>query len=95
MRKWWRSLFTEKALLRAENRRLRESNFAVEEELQQLRCEIRGAVNTALAQAGCTPLPGAELVKTPAVPRMRKLTLQQRQRMYALETMPKQAKTVQ
>jgi hypothetical protein len=90
MRKWLRNLLTSKrtALLEAENMRLRETNLALEAELEQSRKETRAAVNTLLSQAGVTPLPPAEEVKT-YPERMRRLTWQQRQRLHALETASK------
>lgn len=89
IKQFWRNLVAEKALLKAENKRLRETNFALEEENEQLRKDLRGSLNTLLSQAGVQPLPDAEQVKTPTG-RMRHLTLQQRQRLYAIQTTPKQ-----
>jgi hypothetical protein len=88
---WLRNLFTSKrtALLEAEVERLRETNAALESELDQSRKETRAAVNNALSQAGVAPLPPHEETKTPTQ-RMRRLTLQQQQRMYAVDTAPKQ-----
>jgi len=84
---FWQRITTppELFLLRAENRRLKETNLALEDENAELRRDIRGAVNTALSQAGAQPLPGAEEVKAPTG-RMRNLTHQQAQRLYALRT---------
>ena|ERR1700758_3201401 len=89
MTNWLRNLFTSKrtALLEAENLRLRETNLALEAELEQSRKETRAAVNTLLSQAGVAPLPPAEEVKT-HTERMRRLTWQQQQRLHALKTMP-------
>jgi hypothetical protein len=90
---FWRSLFTstETALLRAENKRLKETNFALEDENEQLRKELRGTVNTVLSQAGVAPLPPHEEVKAPVRKMtMRRLTFQQRQRLYAAVTAPKE-----
>jgi hypothetical protein len=89
MRSWLRNLFTSKrtALLEAEVSRLRETNLALEAELEQSRKETRAAVNTLLSQAGVTPLPPAEEVKT-YPERMRRLTWQQKQRVYAERTRP-------
>lgn len=91
MRNWLHNLLTSKrtALLEAENGRLRETNAALEAELEQSRKETRAAVNTLLSQAGVTPLPPAEEVKTPTQ-RMRRLTLQQQQRLYAVTTAKEQ-----
>jgi hypothetical protein len=88
---WLRNLFTSKrtALLEAEVSRLRETNLALEAELEQSRKETRAAVNTLLSQAGVAPLPPAEEVKT-QTQRMRRLTFQQKQRLYAVETQPKE-----
>lgn len=69
--------------------RLRETNLALEAELEQSRKETRAAVNTLLSQAGVTPLPPAEEVKT-HTERMRRLTWQQQQRLHAIATAPKQ-----
>ena len=90
MRNWLRNLLTSKrtALLEAENARLRETNLALEVELDQSRGEVRAAINNSLSQAGVSPLPPHEEVKT-EVPRMRRLTNQQRQRIYAVQTAPK------
>jgi hypothetical protein len=90
MRSWLRNLVTSKrtALLEAEVSRLRETNLALEAELDQSRKETRAAVNTLLSQAGVAPLPPAEEVKTPTE-RMRRLTFQQRQRLHAIATAPK------
>ncbi len=89
---WLRDLFTSKrtALLEAEVSRLRETNLALEAELDQSRRETRAAVNTLLSQAGVAPLPPAEEVKTPTE-RMRRLSFQQKQRMYAVKTAPFEA----
>lgn len=91
LKKLWRDWTTSKemALLQAENKRLKESNFILEDENERLRNELRGAVNTLLSQAGVAPLPGVEEVKT-VTPRIRRMSWQQRQRMYAVETMPKE-----
>ena len=90
--KWIRNFFTSKrtALLEAENVRLRETNLALESELEESRKETRAAVNTLLSQAGVTPLPPAEEVKT-HTERIRRLTYQQKQRLYAVQTAPKEA----
>jgi TPP-dependent pyruvate/acetoin dehydrogenase alpha subunit len=88
--KQWRAFWVspETLLLRAENRRLKETNLALEEELEQSRKELRAAVNNLLSHAGAAPLPGAEEVKAPTG-RIRHLTWQQRQRLYAVQTAPK------
>lgn len=90
LRNFWRRLTTstETALLRQENRQYKETNFVLEEELAQARKEIRALENTALAQAGATPLPPHDEI-VPVVKRIRHLTHQQRQRMYAIATVPK------
>jgi hypothetical protein len=86
---FWRRITTstEVALLRAENKRLREANFVLEEEIDAARKELRAAVNNLLSQAGVAPLPPNEEIKPPAH-RHRNLTLQQRQRLYAVATTP-------
>jgi hypothetical protein len=89
--KWWRDLWTstETALLRAENKRLRETCLVLEDESEALRKDLRSAVNNLLSEAGATPLPPHENVK-PAERKMahRRLSWQQKQRIYALETKP-------
>lgn len=90
--KLWQSFWTSKqtALLRAENTRLRETAFALQDENERLQAELRAAVNNLLAQAGAAPLPPHEDVKPPVRKlAMRRLTFQQRQRLYAVATMPK------
>jgi hypothetical protein len=86
---FWRRITTstEVALLRAENKRLRESNFVLEEEIAEAHKELRAAVNNLLSQAGVAPLPPNEEIKAPAH-RTRHLTHQQRQRLYAIKTTP-------
>ncbi len=90
LKTFWRKLTTstEVALLKNENRRLRETNFALEEELEQARKELRAAVNNLLSHSGASPLPGSEEVKRPTG-RIRHLTHQQQQRLYAIQTAPK------
>jgi hypothetical protein len=93
LKNWWRLITTstELALVKAENRRLRESNLALEDELENSRAELRAAVNNLLSQAGVAPLPPHEEIKPPAN-RMRRLTLGQRQRLYAIATTPAEPK---
>lgn len=87
---WQRFTGTRLALIEAENKRLRETNFALEDLLEQRDKELRAAINTSLAQAGVAPLPPHEEVKPPVRKMtMRRLTWQQRQRLYAVATMPK------
>ena len=87
LRSFWQRITTppELFLLRAENRRLKDTNLALEEENTEIKRDLRGAINTTLAQAGAQPLPGAEEVKPPTN-RMRNLSHQQAQRLYALRT---------
>jgi hypothetical protein len=81
---------TKLALARAENARLRQSHAALERELEDTRKDLRAAVNNLLSQAGAPPLPPHEEIKPPAnMPR--RLSHHQRQRLYALATMPKPA----
>src|SRR6266702_2604108 len=90
LQSWWRGLWTstETALLRAENRRLKETCLALEEENEALKTDLRSAVNNLLAEAGATPLPPHEAVKPDTKPRLRRLSWQQQQRMHAFETKP-------
>lgn len=90
LRELWRKWTTssELALLKAENRRLKEANFALEEELGDTKKELRAAVNNLLSHAGVAPLPPHEETPPPRN-RMRNLTLQQRQRLYAVATAAK------
>ena len=90
-RKFWQSLWTssETLLLRAENKRLRETCLAIEDENEALKKDLRAAVNNLLSEAGAAPLPADETVK-PAERKLthRRLSWQQRQRVYARETTP-------
>lgn len=92
LRKLWRRFAgTDAALLRAENKRLGEANFALEDDNEDLRKELRAAVNTVLSQAGVAPLPPHEDLNPPIRKmRMRRLTWQQKQRLYAAATAPKE-----
>ncbi len=89
--KWWRDLWTstETALLRAENKRLRETCLVLEDEVETLKKDLRAAVNNLLTEAGATPLPGNESVKAPERKMVhRHLSWQQQQRIYAFDTKP-------
>ena len=79
---WWRNLWTSKetALLRAENERLAETNAVLEEELASARGEIRGLVNSALSQAGVTPLPPVNEAPMKPIQRVRHFTPTQKRR---------------
>lgn len=91
LKQLWRNLTTstEFALVKAENRRLLNTNLALEEELAQAQKELRAAVNNLLTHAGAAPLPGAEEVKPPSG-RIRNLSWQQQQRIHAVKTQAEQ-----
>ena len=89
LRTLWGRLFIEAALLRAENKRLRETCLVLEDENAELKKDLRAAVNNLLSEAGATPLPSHEELKPPSRKMAnRRLTWQQRQRIYAQETAP-------
>ena len=91
LNKFWQSLWTssEALLLRAENKRLRETCLVLEDENEGLKKDLRAAVNNLLSEAGAAPLPTDETVK-PAERKLshRRLSFQQRQRLYVRETTP-------
>lgn len=95
LKQLWRTCTTstELALAKAENRRLKETNFALEEELGQARKELRAAVNNLLSQGGVAPLPPDEEIKPPTG-RIRHLTHQQAQRLYAVRTGEQRAREI-
>jgi hypothetical protein len=70
-------------------RELEETNAVLELELDALRKDYRRLENSLLSGAGVAPLPEFEEVKAKPVKRIRRLSLHQKQRMFALETMPK------
>ena len=88
---WWRGLWTsqETALLRAENKRLKETCLVLEDELEAAKKDLRAAVNNLLSEAGAAPLPTDDTVK-PAGKKLnhRRLSFQQRQRIYVQQTTP-------
>ena|ERR1700675_439310 len=86
---FWLTTSTQFALIEAENERLKETCFVLENENDDLRKDLRAAVNNLLSEAGATPLPPDESVK-PTERKMthRRLSWQQRQRVYAVETRP-------
>lgn len=89
--KFWQGLWTSKevALLRAENKRIRETCLVLEDENEALRKDLRVAVNNLLAEAGAVPLPSPEPPKLPEKKfAHRHLSWQQRQRLYAQQTAP-------
>lgn len=91
LKTFWQGLWTSKevALLRAENKRIRETCLVLEDENEDLRKDLRAAVNNLLAEAGAAPLPEAETVKPPERKMVhRHLSFQQRQRLYAQQTKP-------
>lgn len=89
---WLKSLWHEfavvKAILQSDNERLQETNIALEIEVAELRRDNRALVNAQLKQAGIVSLPDLE-PKPAAIPRMRRLTLHQRQKEHAFMTDPR------
>lgn len=85
--KWLTKFLAEKELLRSENALLTATNAALEVEIFELQRDNRLLVNAQLKQAGVVSLPDLE-PHAPAAPRMRKLTLHQRQQMHAYLTDP-------
>src|SRR5271157_2381091 len=84
--KLWGRIFTEAALLRAENERLIETNSALELELEALRRDNRALINAQLKQAGIVTLPELAEEKPKPINRVRHLSLHQRQRLSVLKT---------
>lgn len=89
---WLKTLFTSKrfALLEAENGRLLETNLVLEKELAALKRDNRALINMRLKQSGdALPDEPAEQI---IINRVRKLSLHQRQREYAIKTDPRAVK---
>jgi len=79
----WRRLTTstETALLRAENRRLKETDLALEDENFRLRADLREATNSLLSQAGVAPLSPSNEEPPKSIARVRHLTVHQQRRL--------------
>lgn len=67
-------------------RQLEETNLALELENEELRADNRALINGQLQQAGVRALPEVETKQPPTVPRFRRLSLHQRQRLSAVKT---------
>ena len=70
----------------AYERQLEETVLALEVEVEDLRRDNRALVNAQLKHAGVTALPDLPEVKAPVIPRVRRLSLHQRQRLSILRT---------
>jgi hypothetical protein len=90
LRKFWQGLWTspETLLLRAENQRFKETCLVLEDENEALKKDLRAAVNNLLSEAGAAPLPSDEIAKPGKKVTHRRLSWQQRQRLYAHATAP-------
>jgi|SRR5579862_3813208 len=75
-------------------RQLEETNLALEIENEELRRDNRALMSAQLQQAGVRALPELEEKKLPTVPRYRRLSLHQRQRLSVLRTRPQSAKEI-